>query len=84
MATMTVRNLAIEVHRAIRSRAAKNGRSAEAEVRIILEEAVRPAGRVKLGTLLAEIGTEAQLSEEEFAVFSQRDRTPGLPVDFGE
>lgn len=47
----------------------------EAEVRAILEEAVKSDGSVKLGTLLAEIGREACLSDEEFALFSQRDGT---------
>ncbi|MFP5227422.1 MAG: FitA-like ribbon-helix-helix domain-containing protein [Acidobacteriota bacterium] len=50
MATLTVRNLPEETHRALRVRAAHNRRSAEAEVRAILEEAVRPAERLKIGT----------------------------------
>jgi len=82
MSVLTVRNLPDEVHRALRVRAALHGRSAEAEVRAILEEAVRPEGRVKLGTLLAEIGREAALSDEEFAAFCQRDRAPAIPVSF--
>ena len=80
MTTLTVRNLPVEVHRALRVRAARHGRSAEAEVRAILEEAVRPEGRTRLGSLLAEIGREAKLSDEEFAVFEQRDRNPRSPV----
>jgi antitoxin FitA len=36
----------------------RHGRSTEAEVRAILEEAVKPGGRVLLGTLLAAIGHE--------------------------
>ena len=82
MATLTVRNLPAEVHRALRIRAARHGRSAEAEVRVILEEAVRPEGRTRLGSLLAEIGREAKLSDEEFAVFEQRDRESPSPVGF--
>lgn len=42
MAVLTVRNVPDEVHRALRQRAASRGRSTEAEVRAILEEAVRP------------------------------------------
>ena len=53
MASVTVRNLPDETHRALRVRAATHGRSTEAEIRAILESAVRPEGRVKLGTLLA-------------------------------
>ncbi len=80
MAMLTVRNLPEEVHRALRVRAAVHGRSTEAEVRAILEEAVKPEGRVKLGSLLADIGRRAKLTDEDFAVFAQRDRTPAQPV----
>src|SRR5690606_20963407 len=69
MAMLTVRNIPDEVHRALRVRAAQHGHSMEAEVREILESAVAPEGRVKLGTLLADIGRKANLTEEEFAVF---------------
>lgn len=81
MAMLTVRNIPDEVHRALRVRAAKQGHSMEAEVRAILESTVSPAGRVKLGSLLADLGQQARLSEEEFAVFEQvRDKTPARPV----
>jgi plasmid stability protein len=84
MAILTVRNLPDEVHRALRVRAAQHGRSTEAEVRDILESAVRPEGRIKLGSLLAEIGRRAKLTDEEFAIFEQvRDRRPSKPVNFG-
>jgi antitoxin FitA len=53
MAVVTVRNLAAETHRALRLRAAQHGRSTEAEIRVILEAAVRPEGRVKVGSALA-------------------------------
>jgi plasmid stability protein len=80
MAMLTVRNLPNEVHRALRVRAAMHGRSTEAEVRAILEEAVKPEGRVKLGSLLASIGREARLTDEELAAF-ERDKTPATPID---
>ena len=77
MVKLTVRNLPEEVHPALRVRATQQGRSVEAEVREILEMAVRPEGRVKLGSLLADIGRQARLSNEEFAVFEQvRSRAP--------
>jgi antitoxin FitA len=41
MATIVVRNLDEEVKRRLRMRAARHGRSMEAEVRAILEESVR-------------------------------------------
>jgi plasmid stability protein len=83
MAMLTVRNLPAEVHRALRVRAARHGRSTEAEVRAILEAAVKFPNRVRLGSLLAEIGRRARLTDAEFAVFDQRDRTPARPVKLG-
>jgi plasmid stability protein len=83
MASITVRNVPSEVHRAIRVRAARHGRSAEAEIRAILESAVKPDNRVKLGSLLAEIGRKARLTDEEFALFeSVRDKTPARAASF--
>ena len=83
MAMLSVRNLSDEVHRALRVRAAQRGHSMEAEVRGILESAVSPEGRVKLGSLLADIGRKAKLSAEEFAVFEQvRNKSSARPVSF--
>jgi plasmid stability protein len=56
MAVVTVRNISEEIHRALRLRAAQHGRSTEAEIRVILEDAVRPEGRVKIGSALAAFG----------------------------
>ncbi|HDV6322082.1 FitA-like ribbon-helix-helix domain-containing protein [Burkholderia multivorans] len=78
MPVITVRNLPDEVHRALRVRAALHGRSTEAEVRDILEQAVLSEGRVKLGTLLAEIGREAGGVDLDI----QRDKTPADPMSF--
>ncbi|HEF5872710.1 TPA: Arc family DNA-binding protein [Burkholderia cenocepacia] len=78
MPVITVRNLPDEVHRALRIRAAQHGRSTEAEVRDILEQAVRPGGRPRLGTLLAEIGREA--GGIDFEV--RRDKTRTDPMSF--
>jgi len=58
MASLTIRNLPEETHRALRVRAARHGRSTEAEVRAILEDTVRPAERLKIGTELHRIGQE--------------------------
>jgi len=83
MAMLTVRNISDEVHRALRVRAARHGQSMEAEVREILESVVSPEGRVKLGSLLADIGRKAKLTDEEFAGFEQvRDSAPARPVSF--
>jgi len=80
MAMLTVRNLPEEVHRALRLRAARHERSTEAEVRAILEEAVRPQGRLKLGAWLAEIGQQVRLTEEEVALINRRDPSAPRPV----
>jgi antitoxin FitA len=56
MSVVTVRNLPEETHRALKIRAAAHGRSTEAEIRAILEEAVRPASRVRIGSELAALG----------------------------
>jgi antitoxin FitA len=54
MAAVTVRNLPDETLRALKLRAAKEGRSTEAEIREILANAVRsPLG---IGSALANIG----------------------------
>lgn len=76
MPSITVRNVPDEVHRALRVRAAMHGRSAEAEIRFILETAVRPEGRIKLGSLLTQIGHKAKGFEIE------RDKTPAEPMSF--
>jgi antitoxin FitA len=59
MSTIIVRNLPEETHRALKTRAAAHRRSTEAEVREILEQAVRPARRVKIGSELAALGRAA-------------------------
>ena len=56
MSVVTVRNLPEETHRALKLRAAQHGRSTEAEIREILEEAVRPRTRVKIGSELVAFG----------------------------
>jgi antitoxin FitA len=65
MPAVTVRNLPAATHRALKLRAAQHGRSTEAEIRDILEAAVRP--RVGLGSALAAIGHELGGVELEFA-----------------
>jgi plasmid stability protein len=83
MASITVRNLPDEVHRALRVRAARHGRSAEAEIRDILERAVKPEKRVRLGDALAALGRKAGLTDEDIAAVDQmRDRSPAKPMKF--
>jgi len=59
-------------------RAAEHGRSTEAEIREILEEAVRPKTRLKIGAELAAFGRRVGGLEIEFA----RDQTPTEPAVF--
>jgi plasmid stability protein len=54
MPAVTIRNLSLETHRALKRRARLHGSSTEGEIRSILEEAIRP--RVKIGSELAKFG----------------------------
>jgi len=56
MAAVVVRNLPEETHRALKLRAAQNGRSTEAEIRHILEQSVTPKKKLKIGSELAAFG----------------------------
>lgn len=81
---VNVRNIPEEVHRALRVRAALHGRSTEAEIRFILEQATRPAGRIKLGSLLTSIAREAGglTKEEAESIVQLRDKTAAEPLAF--
>ena len=79
MAAVTVRNLSPEIHQALKQRAARHGRSTEAEIRTILEQAVRPPGQVGLGSALAELGRKVGGVDLDI----ERDQTPaGSTVNF--
>ena len=78
MPAVTVRNLPDETHRALKLRAAQHGRSTEAEIREILEEAVRPRSRVKIGSELAAFGRRFGGLDLDIA----RDQTPTEPAVF--
>lgn len=83
MPMMTVRNIPDEIHRALKARAALHGRSTEAEVRAILATSVDSETRVKLGSLLVEVGQQASWRDDEVTMIQQlRDKTPGSPIDF--
>ena len=70
MSAVTVRNLPEETHRALKRRAVQHGRSTEAEIRDILENAVRP--KLGMGTALAAIGRSLGGADIKIA----RDTTP--------
>lgn len=83
MAMLTVRNLPDDVHRALRVRAAHNGRSTEAEVREILASVVKPDSRLRMGEALAALSRKIHLTDDDFDVFDQtRDKKPAEPMRF--
>jgi antitoxin FitA len=83
MAAVTIRNLPDDVHRALKIRAAQHNRSTEAEMRAILEAAVRPEGRVGLGTALAETSRRLGLTNADIeALELTRDKRPAEPMKF--
>jgi plasmid stability protein len=82
MAAVTIRNLSEEAHRALKVRAARHNRSAEAEMRAILEAAVRPEGRLLLGTALSEIGQKYGITNADVEALEQvRDTRPAEPIN---
>lgn len=78
MPVVTVRNLPEETHRALKRRAAEHGRSTEAEIRAILEDAVRPAARIRIGSELADFGR--RFGDLDLDI--RRDDAPPEPADF--
>jgi len=76
MAAVTIRNIPEKTHRALKLRAAKNGRSTEAEIRLILEDAV--SAPVGLGSQLAAFGRRFGGVELNIT----RDKGPAEPADF--
>ena len=83
MPAVTIRNLSDETHRALKVRAAQHNRSTEAEIRVILEAAVRPQGRLRLGAALAELSRKIGLTNADVEALERtRDVKPAVPVRF--
>ena len=83
MPAVTIRNLSEETHRALKVRAAHHNRNMEAEVRAILEAAVRPAGRLRLGTALADMSRRIGLTNADVETLGQApDTRPAEPPRF--
>ena len=76
MAAIVIRNHSPETHRALQARAAQHGRSTEAEARALLDEAVRPTERVKLGSALAALARPLGGLDLDIS----RDQTPAEPI----
>ena len=78
MHAVTIRNLPDATHRALKQQAMLHGKSTEAEIRAILEEAVRPKEEeVGLGTLLHEFAM--QFGGLEIDLEAVRAMTPSEP-----
>ena len=83
MAAVTIRNLSDEAHRALKVRAAQHNRSAEAEMRAILEATVRPESRVRLGTALSQMSRKIGLTNADVeALELTRNANPAEPMQF--
>lgn len=77
--TLNVRNLSDQTHKALRIQAARHGRSMEAKVRAILDDAVNSDKKLGLGSMLAAIGRDFG----GINLAATRDKTPAEPADFG-
>ncbi|WP_315617862.1 FitA-like ribbon-helix-helix domain-containing protein [Halomonas sp. I1] len=78
---MTVRNIPDDVHKALKARAKRHHRSAEAEMRAILEEAVLPRSRLRMGDALSALGRKSGLSNDDIdAIELERSKTPAEPM----
>jgi len=82
MPTIIVRNLPEETHRALKIRATAHHRSTEAEVREILDQAVRPAERLKVGSELAALGRKFGGVRPPNSLTVRRDSTPTSAAEF--
>lgn len=78
MAAVTVRNIPEKTHRALKLRAARNGRSTEAEIRKILQDTVSSSTKLGLGSQLAALGRKYGGIDLKF----KRDPRPVEPADF--
>jgi antitoxin FitA len=76
MKTLTVRKISGELHRALNVQAASSGRSIEAELRFIIEQAVMP--KISMADSLLQIGRGLGGVEIEFA----RDKRQFLAPSF--
>ncbi len=78
MAQITIRQIPDEVHRALKSQAQVQGKSAEALARNLLQRGLFPADRARPGDLLRSIWKDADLGDVSF----ERDRSPIDPAEF--
>ena len=83
MPAVTIRSLSDETHRALKVRAARHNRSMEAEMCVILEAAVRPECRLRLGSAMAERSRKIGLTNADVEALEQtRGAKPPEPRRF--
>jgi antitoxin FitA len=78
MPAVTIRKLSPETHRALKLRARRHGRSTEAEIRAILDAAVKPTGEIGIGSALTALGRRFRGVDLEI----NRDLAPVRPMRF--
>lgn len=78
---MTIHNLSDEAHRILTIGAARHGRSAEAEMRVMLEAATWPEDRLRLGAALSGLSRIIGLSNADIETLEEnRDTRPAKPL----
>ena len=83
LAMLTVRNIPDAIHRALRMRAARNGRSMESEVRNILSTTLKSESNIKIGDALAAIGRRLELTNDDLEALERtRCEMPAEPMKF--
>jgi plasmid stability protein len=76
MPAVTIRKLSPETHRSLKARAREHGRSTEAEIRAILEAAVKPAEEIGIGSALLKLGRRFRGIELDIT----RETAPARPM----
>jgi antitoxin FitA len=82
MADVLVRNLPTKMHRELKRRAKKNGRSVSAEILAALVAVSEPEGQVGLATQFQEWKKKYLGDDTDWTFEVIRDKTPARYVDF--
>ena len=83
MPAVIIRNLAPETHRALKQRAAQQDRSAEAEIRAVLDAAAKTEVRPQIGTMISERSRALGLTNDNVdALTTVTEKRPAQPMSF--
>ncbi len=83
MPAVIIRKLSPETHRALKLRAAQHDRSTEAEIRAILDAAVKPEGRPQIGTIISDRSRDLGLTNDDVdALTTVTEKRPAEPMSF--